>query len=524
MSEPRFERLYNDLVEEHSRLRAESAVENARLTHLLEELQKTLQASLEGNTELRKQLRDLQEKLDALLAKKRNRDRKDFDTKKEGRNPRPAPTSARKNQSPNEESEQAPDGLFEDPPDESIDHPLAEEERICPDCACETEFVGYKVTRQLEALLKSLKDIEHRQEVRSCPKCKTYIRTAARPPISPIPGSYAGPGLLAKVVVNKVEDCSPNYRQQKICAREGFPIPRSTQCDWMIVMSLMIEPLYELLMKQLFKSEVVQTDETGLKVQDRNHKGNMRKAKLIVCRGDEQQPYVSFTYSPTLKFEVNRKLFAGFKGIIQADAAKGFDALFRESTATEAGCNAHGRRKVFDARESEIEIVDKILDLYDAVYKIERRAKNLSPAQRLALRKRFCKPLMKKIRRMHVQNKKRFPPSHLLHEAAAYALRHWRALTLFLSKPNVAIDNNAAEREIKYLVMARKNFLFAGSDAGAKALAIHSTLVASARRNKLNPVAYLTDVFSRINDMKISELYKLLPDQWARFRPPTTIT
>lgn len=515
MDQPDFERLYAAAVADNAQQRAEIA----RLTQLLEDLQKNLQASLEGSTELRQQLKDLQEKLDTLIAKKKNRDRKDFGSKREGHNPRPAQTSTdskRRNRNDSTQTDETPEPQPEANP-ETVDHPVSEEDRICPNCNVETVFVGHTVTHQLESLLQSLKWVDHRQEVRACKKCKTYIKTAQKP-TSPIPGSYAGPTLLAKIVVSKVDDGLPNHRQQKIFRREAFPIARSTQCDWSIAMSLTVEPLYDLLNSEILASAIIQTDETQIKIQDRKVKENIRKGKFFVCRGDSKHPLVSFTYSPDLTFALNKAFFRGFNGIIQADAAVGFDALFRDGNATEAGCNAHARRKVYDAKETVPDVANRMLDIYDELYKIERKARKLPPEGRLALRRRYSKNLMKELRKMHTQNQRTYSPSHLLHEAASYALNHWRALTRFLKNPHIEIDNNASEREIKHLVIARKNFLFCGSDAGAKAVAIHSSLVASARRNGLNPVEYLADVFARINDMKTSELHQLLPDRWKQHR------
>jgi transposase len=377
------------------------------------------------------------------------------------------------------------------------------------------------MTRELESILRSLKCIEHQQETRSCPKCKQYIRKASKPE-PPIPGSYAGPVLLAQVVCDKVEYGLPNFRQEKKFARESIPIPRSTQCDWFIAMSLAIEPLYELIKKEILKSKIIQTDETQIKVQDRDpsRKKNIRKSKMIVCRGDALHKFVAFLYSKSLNFEANKTFFDGFPGIIQADAATGFDTLFEKDElgngSTEAGCNAHARRRIYNAQVMELLIAEKMLDIYDRIYKIEKRSKGLSSAARLALRRRYTKPLMRELRHIHVKNKAMFSPSHLLAEAASYSLNHWNALTLFLKNPDIAIDNNASEREIKQFVLSRKNFLFAGSEAGAKALAVHFTLIASAKRNGLNPVEYLADVFARINQTKLSEINQFLPDRWKK--------
>ena len=507
MPKSNYEQLYKNSLQENERLKVQ-----------LTEMQNNLQAALEGNAELLRQLVQVQEKLDVLIAKKKNRDRSQFGSKSEGRNPRPAPSSDRRQRN-DEESPSKAGTLHDIAADETIPHLVPDNERICPNCDVQTEFVSNTITRELESVLRSLKCIEHQQETRSCPKCKQYIRTAPKPEL-PIPGSYAGPALLATVICDKVEYGLPNFRQAKKFARETIPIPRSTQCDWFIAMSLAVEPLYELIKREILKSAVVQTDETSLRVQDRTHKKNMQKSKMIVCRGDALHKFVCFLYSKALSFEMNKEFFKGFPGIIQADAIFGFDALFRKDEdgigATEAGCNAHGRRKIYDALVMELTIAEKMLDIYDRIYKIEKRARKLSPAARLALRRRYSKPLMRELHSLHLKNKTSFSPTHLLAEAASYSLKNWRALTLFLKNPDVEIDNNATEREIKTFVLSRKNFLFAGSEAGAKALAIHFTLIASARRNGLNPVEYLADVFARINQTKVSELEKFLPDRWKK--------
>ncbi len=229
-------------------------------------MQKNMQVALEGNNELRQQLKEVQDKLDALLAKKKNRDRKDFDRKNEGRNPRPAPTSDRRQRNDCAElgeSEEANSPMPE-LPTEIIEHAVPPEQRVCPDCNIETNLVGTSVVSQLESVLQTLRWVEHHQETRSCPKCKTYIVKAPKP-TAPIPGSYAGPGLLSRIIVDKVDDALPNYRQQRRYARESLPIARSTQCDWSISTAQTLEPLYELIGRQVLSSEIVQSDESLIK-------------------------------------------------------------------------------------------------------------------------------------------------------------------------------------------------------------------------------------------------------------------
>jgi transposase len=348
-----------------------------RLRKENERLCKLLEKALKGNAELREQLKDLQEKLDILLVRMNKRNRKDFGSKTERHNPRPAVdglVEAQRRQ-PSSSANDAPKGIkhiLNQPVNEvAVQHSVCDADRFCPECCVETVFVGNNISHQLEKIASTIQKLRHLQEVRSCPKCKTYMVTAEKP-CAPIPGSYAGPGLLADTIVGKFGDGLPLNRKSKMFKRERVVIPRSTQSDWIIASSLTVEPLYELLKREVLCSAIIQTDDSELKVQDRKHKRKMRKGKITVYRGDRDHRYVVFDFSGDKSFERNKLFFEDFKGIVQADAANGFDAFFADGTKTEAGCNAHARRRFFDCLPVETKVCNEILDLYDQIYKIEK--------------------------------------------------------------------------------------------------------------------------------------------------------
>lgn len=485
--------------------------DNSRLTKLLEQVTAQLQDSLEGNTRLQEMITELQEKLDKVLDERKKRNRKDHGPTQERHNPRPAlDATSSKNQhtKPRKKADHKKHIHSQNIPTEPVEYPVKPEDIVCPDCNVDTTFVDYKITYQLEKILQSIKRLEHKQEVRSCPKCKQHVITAEKP-TPPIPGGLAGPNLLADTIVKKVEDGIPNNRQTKIHKRESATIPRSTLGDWFMASSFTIEPLYELLKKEVLASKVVQTDDCPVKIQNRKAKGRMRKGKMSAYRGDANHPLIFFDFSPDLSFQRNLLILEKFTGKVQADAATGFDALYRDGTKTEVGCHAHSRRKYFD-------LSDKVLTIYQKLYAVEKEIKGKKSEERLALRRRKSKPLVKKLRKAIVRLKDSLSPKNLLMEAVNYTLRHWIALTQFLKDPDLELDNNAIERVMKAFVLARKNFLFVGSDRAGKALAIHLSFVASCKRNNINPVEYLADVFSRINDMKITEIDQLLPHRWAK--------
>jgi transposase len=507
---------FNQLQQKYS----DSQIEVKRLTELIQDLQQQLKQALDGNDELRNMLKELQGKIDDLIAQMKKRNKREYGKKTERQNPRPAATSERTNKNNENDAAEKATGIkhilqnAENLPHEPVHHPVTAEHSVCPNCTVETVFVSNTLSHQLEMISASLKILDHFQETRACPKCKQYIVTAEKG-CSPIPGSYAGPRLLAEVIVGKLDDGLPNTRQEKIFARHNVRIPRSTQCDWMQATANTLSLLYDMTKEELLRSAIIKTDDTSIKIQDRTHKNNIRKGKMTTYIGDFNHRINMFAFAPDLSFEKNRAFLEEFDGIVQADAAGGFDALFEDGRRTEAGCHAHSRRRYFEAEFTDNDVRDYVLDIYRQLYKIEKDIKDKPAAFRLAVRRRKSKPLIKLLRKIIVTAKAKLTPTHQLMKAINYTLNHWRALTRFLKNPDIAIDNNEAERAIKCWVLVRKNSLFAGSDEGAKAIAVHLSFIATAKRNGINPVDWYTDVLSRINAMKTTELRQLLPHNWS---------
>jgi transposase len=505
-------------------------------------LQKNLHEALEGNAELKQQLKELHEKLDELLFQIRNLTRQEYGPTTEHYDPEQDPPPASSEADVNDTSDDSAKSCAtrlknkatkeerprnhkkhineQDLPEKKQKHSVKPEKLVCPYCQCETTFVKYLETSQIERMINSLVRLKHMQEVRSCPKCKDYIVTAEKP-CPPTPGGYGGPCLISSVIIDKFADGLPNYRQAKRFRRQNAIIPRSTQCDWVIAASLTIEPLDEMLKREVLSSKVVQTDDSWIKVQDRRLKSNMRKGKITSYVGDKYHPLNFFDFSPDLSFAKNKETLKDFKGFVQADAATGFDALFGEGSGrTEIGCNAHSRRKFWQcAQDDAYEIIcGEILEIYRGLYKIEKEIRNQDSEKRLAARQSKSKPLIDQLKEKVLGLKDSLPPTNPLMKAVNYTLNHWVALVRFLDDPDFEIDNNASERMIKSWVLVRKNALFCGSDAGGKAAAIHLSFISSCDRLGIDPLEYLTDVYTRINSMKTSELEQLLPDRWARSR------
>lgn len=504
-------------------------------------LQRQLGEALAGNAELNRQLKVMQEKLDDILLQLKIVNHEKYGLKTEHYDPKNGTTSeapesndhdktgdtshtVRNRLKKNATKEKRPRNHKkhinnQKLPEQPMKHQVKPEKLLCPHCQVETTFVKWLETSLIDRVVNSLVLLKNKQEVRACPKCD-HIVTAEKPD-SPFPGSYAGPCLLSSVIVDKFADALPNYRQAKRFRRQNAIIPRSTQCDWIIAASLTIEPLYDLLKREVLSSKVVKTDDTWVKVQENALKRQMRKAKMTSYVGDKLHPLNFFEYSPSLSFDQNKRTLKDFKGFVQADAANGFDALFeKDSGKTEIGCNAHSRRKYWQcALDDAYEMIcSEILEIYRELYRIEKEIRNHDPKELLAARQTKSKPLTDKLKKKLLGLKDSFPPTNPLMKAVKYTLNHWDALVRFLDDPDFEIDNNACERTIKSWTLVRKNILFVGSDAGGKAAAIHLSFISSCNRLGIDPLEYLTDVYTRINTMKTSGLKQLLPDRWAQNR------
>jgi hypothetical protein len=78
----------------------------------------------------------------------------------------------------------------------------------------------------------------------------------------------------------------------------------------------------------------------------------------------------------------------------------------------------------------------------------------------------------------------------------------------------VSIDNNVSEREMKRVVLNRKNSLFVGNPRGGRTAAILASLTSTCRRHDVDPQLYLTQLLVNLPATSIAELPAWLPDQW----------
>lgn len=385
----------------------------------------------------------------------------------------------------------------------------------CPQCGSAMRKIGEDVSEMLEYVPARFKVIRHIRPKLSCTKCDTIVQEPA--PSRPIARGLAGPGLLAHVLVAKYADHLPLYRQSQIYEREGVELDRSTLADWVGGATSLVDPLIEALAKHVLGAEKLHADDTPVPVLEPG-RGSTKTGRLWTYvrddrpAGSQVPPAVWFQYSPDRKGERPRTHLGSFQGILQADGYAGFDQLYEDGTIVEAACWAHARRKFYDIHvANNSPIAAEAMSRIGALYAIETEIRGKLPDQRQVVRQARAGPLLDELHAWIQATLSTVSAKSELALAIRYALSRWPALTRYRDDGRIEIDNNAAERSLRAVALGRKNYLFAGSDAGGERAAAMYSLIGSAKLNGLDPEGYLRIVLERIADHPINRVQELLP-------------
>jgi transposase len=404
---------------------------------------------------------------------------------------------------------------FENLPVTSQVYELSAAERICPCCGVERKEMGADESWQIEYIPGRFERIRHIRKKYACPGCEkagenAQIEVAAKAEAA-IEKGMAGPGLLAYIVTSKFSDYLPLYRLEDIFERQGFEISRATQSVWCGDVADLVQPLYELMAEQVRQSHVVATDDTIMPMLS---VGKTQSARMWVYVGDAAHPYNVFHFTLNRGRDGPKYFLRDYQQVLLADAYGGYNGVVVGNQITRAGCWSHGRRRFIDAEKVAPEIAREAVDFIGALFRVERQAKDFSVPERLALRQAQSAPVLVKLREKLLEWKEQLLPKHPMAEAVNYALSQWAELNVFCSDGAVPIDNNVSEREMKRVVLNRKNSLFVGNSRGGRTAAILASLTSSCRRHDVDPQLYLTQLLMNLPQAKLSELSDWLPDQW----------
>jgi len=401
-----------------------------------------------------------------------------------------------------------------------IEHDIPDAEKRCP-CGCARTLIGEDTSEQLDIIPAKIQVLVHVRKKYACKQCEDGVTTAPLPP-QPIPKSNASPGLLAHIAVSKYQDALPLYRQQAVLNRSGIEIPRNTLANWMIKAGDLLQPLLNVMEKQLINHSVMHCDETVVQILKEPDKPATSKSYMWVrVGGPPTQPIRLFHYAPSRSGSVASELLEGYQGYLQTDDYAGYNAVAANKGITQLGCWAHARRKFIDAQKAtagktkntnKVSKADMAISLIAKLYAIEKITKEADADTRHQIRQQQAVPQLQKIRTWLDKTLHSTLPKGLLGKAVSYLDKNWHKLTVYTQDGRLAIDNNAAENAIRPFVIGRKNWLFSASVNGAKASANIYSLIETAKANHQEPYQYLHHLFTELPKVTTTDqIEALLP-------------
>ncbi|WP_437999670.1 IS66 family transposase [Sorangium sp. So ce185] len=349
--------------------------------------------------------------------------------------------------------------------------------------------------------------------------------------------SFLAPSVVAHILTSKYLLGVPFYRLEQQLELQGASLDRGTMCRYAEDVGATLGAIVEAARKEAFETAFcLSTDATGVSIQpgpiqERKDKkpGPCRKGHFFVVLADKD--HVFFEYQPKHTSAAVCEMFRGFSRYIQADAHAIYDALFRGTPPrgasadegrgpppTEVGCWSHCRTNFWEAAVCKHELGVEGLRRINALFAADRTLADLAPAQRKVRRDAAVRPLVDAffawVKAEHARPRER----GLVSTALGYALNQEQPLRRFLDDGRLRLENNASERALRSIAVARKAWLFFGSDDHASAAANLFSLVASCKLHHLDPEAYLADVIRVMPYWPRERYLELAPRYWARTR------
>jgi transposase len=336
---------------------------------------------------------------------------------------------------------------------------------------------------------------------------------------APLPGCVwpyvmGDPSAIAHIIISKYDDLLPLNRQQRISARDGFMLPRSTQCGWL---SAAYEQLYRIVDAMLDEARrtafCIGTDATGAPVRA---KGACVHWHLFVMIADRD--HIVFRPSREHTSEAMEKMFEGFHGRLLADAAPIYDVLYRDHGLIEVGCWSHARRYFWRALDADRERAMEALAIIAQLFDIARECNDIPMPQRTQVRAARAGPVLALFDRWIERHRADADPRGPLAKAIGYYTNQRQALRQFLTDGRLRLDNNISEQQLRNLVLGRANWAWFENRAGLSWYATFRSLIASCVLHGLNAEQYLEEVLRLAPHWPVTRALELAPKYWARTR------
>lgn len=396
----------------------------------------------------------------------------------------------------------------------------------CDKCTGTLESIGTKETFSLKVVPAKLIKVKNIQHTYKCNCCEeTNIITT--PKNNPFVKTMVEPSFVADIIYKKFFLSIPLYRQEKDFKQFGIDIRRNNLSNWFLAGAKLLEPLFNLMHKDIILNDIAHVDETTVNVINKQYKPNSSGFMWLLRSSKYDNPINLYFYKDSREHHHAKVILDGFKGYLHSDC---YEAYFKLEDTVNVACLAHLRRKFIEVQSvTKTEnmkgtITSKALLLINSLYRIEHKLdeeiknRQLNKEESLKLihetRQRKSKRILKSLKDGYDRYYLEVLPKSKLGTAFTYYINNRNYFENYILDPRLAIDNNLCERSAKSFAVGRKNFMFCFSEGGANASAIAYSLVETAIANDLKVFEYLTYVFENMYDADlktVEELRELLP-------------
>lgn len=414
---------------------------------------------------------------------------------------------------------------------ETVEYVLKDDKLNCHVCSGNLKKIGKEFVRdEIVYIPAKLKKINYVRNVYKCEECgsanssketPTIVKT--RIPNALLSHSIASPTLATEVIYQKYYMGVPLYRQEKVWDDRGLILPRANTANWCIkICEYYLNNIYELMLERLkHKCELLHCDETTMQC---NHEAGRSATSnsymWVMVSGElEKMKGVVFRFASSRSAKVASDFLESFKGVLVTDGYESYKSI---EGVVHAECWAHARRYFYESvplneHKKMVTTAEGYIgvQLIDELFAVEREISQLSPEEKLVMRKEKSEPILKKFYEWVNLTSQKYITNQKLKKAITYVLNQKQELCEFLNDGRIPLTNSRAERTIRPFAVHRKNWLFADTVDGANANAVYYSLIESAKLNNLNIYKYINYLLSELPQLDgyvtELELEKYLP-------------
>ena len=397
---------------------------------------------------------------------------------------------------------------------------LSDDEKKCSCCGSELQQFDVKEHLVIDRIPAKYTATRYLQPVYGCPCCKDGVTSREMPLVTPIAKGLPGVSLLVFVFVSKYQHHLPLYRiQRQIFHESRIWFTRSTLCTWVSQCCGLLERIHKGLLQLYRSAKVKHADETGVMVKV--------DGKLSGCwmwtglTGDGRTAV--FLYNKHRSGAAALALLEGSApgDYLMVDDCPSYNKPIKELKLIDLRCMAHIRRKFVDAYEAgrHKDYLKKVIIKIGQLYRLERYAtkKQFTVEQRTDLRQKLSRSVLDEVKKLLIDPGFLPLPQSLAGTAINYFLKNWDEAIRFLVWGALPIDNTADERINRPFAIGRNNWVQAGSENGARWMAILYSIITTCKLNNINPEEYLKEVLMLLAIRNANaDVTDLLPVNWYK--------